>query len=686
MRKLLALFLILSSPTAFALRAFEPIQIEPTVYNGPAEHWYEQLLKYFERMRVQPKAEDNEALPKFGSCDAFSSQIQKSQTKEKKQQYSGGFMRRNMIMEDSVMEAMPMMAKSENRIMVESESNHSETNVQVAGIDEADIVKTDGKFVYYLKDKVIHIIKAYPAEKLETVSNINLPSDFSARDILINGDQLILLGNNWNEYGFDEPNLRKKRAESMIWPPSRHQYNREKTSVILYDISDKTDPEIDHTLHFDGNYQTVRRIENQLYLVTSENIWDYNIRPMEILPSFQRDSEEAKNLIRCEDARYIPNQNLTQYTSFISVDLKNPDNKPDQEIIFGGTGNTVYMSHKNAYITTPFYESNDGQQTILFKFSLNNGDIDFEDKGKVPGNLLNQFSLDEDNDYLRVATTTRSNGLANHVFVLDENMEQVGEIRDIAPGEKIYSTRFIGKRLYMVTFRTIDPLFVIGLDDPKNPKILGKLKIPGYSDYLHPYDENHLIGFGKDTTESKDKSFALYQGMKVALFDVSDVENPIQKQQIIIGDRGTNSELLSNHKALMWDGERKLIGFPIHLTKIPESEKQNDEMNHAWGKTEFVGAQVYKVSPENGFELIASPTHYTQQALEKMGDYFPEDHASNIQRILYIGDHFYTVSPNMIMATDIDSGKTINNLNLNKSIEYPHRLMPNYPIEPGILR
>ncbi|MDI6884716.1 MAG: beta-propeller domain-containing protein, partial [Hadesarchaea archaeon] len=194
-----------------------------------------------------------------------------------------------------------------------------------------------------------------------------------------------------------------------------------------------------------------------------------------------------------------------------------------------------FVSSNNIYVTYTDYwvyplrdwssEINgwETETTIIHKISIANGTIEYKSQGEVPGQVLNQFSMDEYQGYFRIATTTGWMG-QNNVYVLDGNLDIVGRLEGLAPGESIYSARFIGSRAYLVTFKKVDPLFVIDLEDPKNPRALGELKIPGYSDYLHPYDETHLIGVGKDTVDMG--SFAWYQGIKIALFDVSDPENP----------------------------------------------------------------------------------------------------------------------------------------------------------------
>jgi uncharacterized secreted protein with C-terminal beta-propeller domain len=221
----------------------------------------------------------------------------------------------------------------------------------------------------------------------------------------------------------------------------------------------------------------------------------------------------------------------------------------------------------------------------------------------------------------------------------------------------------MGDRAYMVTFKKVDPLFVIDLKDPKNPTILGALKIPGYSDYLHPYDENHIIGFGKDTIElsnensrSKDGTTAYYQGMKIALFDVSDVNNPKEKFKEIIGDRGTDSELLNNHKALLFSKEKELMAFPVTVMEIKDGGNVKAGNIPAYGSFSFQGAYVYNIDIEEGFKLKARISHISEEEYKKSGDRWYRSN-NNVERIIYIGDDLYTISKGMIKANSLTDMK-----------------------------
>jgi hypothetical protein len=208
----------------------------------------------------------------------------------------------------------------------------------------------------------------------------------------------------------------------------------------------------------------------------------------------------------------------------------------------------------------------------------------------------------------------------------------------------------------MVTFKNVEPLFVIDFKDPRSPKILGALKIPGYSDYLHPYDENHIIGFGKDTEEYGNSAFI--QGMKIAIFDVTDVTKPVEMFKEIIGDRGTDSELLRNHKALLFSKDKNLLAFPVSVMEL------NSTDINRYGQFAFQGAYVYNIDLQRGFTLKGRITHLSDEDYLKAGNqYYGGDR--NVQRILYIGDNLYTLSNGMIKANGMADLKE------KKSIEIP---------------
>jgi len=242
------------------------------------------------------------------------------------------------------------------------------------------------------------------------------------------------------------------------------------------------------------------------------------------------------------------------------------------------------------------------------------------------------------------------------------DLNVTGKIEDIAPGETIYSARFMGGRGYLVTFKKIDPFFVIDLSDPANPEILGKLKITGYSSYLHPYDENRIIGIGKETVEAEEGDFAWYQGVKISFFDVSDVENPIEIDKYEIGDRGTDSPILWDHKALLFDKEKNLLAMPVLVAEINEEQYPGGVPSNAYGDYVWQGLYVFDIS-EDGLRLRGRITHIEElDEYIKSGFYFSSDYM--VQRSLYIEDVLYTISNRKIKLNNLEDLSEISEIEL----------------------
>ena len=304
----------------------------------------------------------------------------------------------------------------------------------------------------------------------------------------------------------------------------------------------------------------------------------------------------------------------------------------------------------------------ENRQTVIHKIKIDDGDIDYDAQGEVAGSLLNQFSMDENEDYLRVATTVniwvKKNIMYNNVYVLDDNMETVGKLENVAEDESIYSTRFVGDRLYMVTFRRIDPFFVIDLSTPEDPEILGKLKIPGYSDYLHPYDEDHIIGIGKETSD--DDGRIHLGGVKIAMFDVSDVKNPEEIDKVEIGDQGSDSAVLHDHKAFLFSREKNLLVLPI--TEVTE---RTEERPYVYSNRIWHGAYAFHVD-EDGFDEIGTVKHSSQKT-----DYWRWWHETTVSRSLYMDNNLYTISNKYIKINDLGNDlEELNSIKLPYSDEY----------------
>lgn len=614
--------------------------------------------------------------------------------------------------------ALPMMGNA-----VKSESaadggstgapapSYSNTNVQVQGVDEADMVKTDGKYIYSFYRNRLVITQAFPADEMKIVKQLTL-ENITPQEMFINGNKLILFGSKYETNANDDPRVLGTSAGissskmtapvgvgvDMIYPP---YWGYSKAIVYVYDISNAENPSLEKELEFTGSYVSGRMIDDVVYFVMT-SYPDYRVLDNgngSIIPMMKEDGVESP-IASVREIGYIYPVYAQQFITLGSLDLGTE--KLHKETIVGSAEN-VYASTDNMYITHTIWnywqpipigteidadsiprETNDSfQKTVIYKFALNNGKVDYQGFGSVPGRVLNQFSMDEYKGNVRIATTIdqqwdmmgrESRKSSNNVFVLNEDMELVGRLEGLAKGESIYSARFMGERAYLVTFQKIDPLFVIDLSNPENPNVLGKLKIPGYSDYLHPLDETHIIGIGKDATPSKDGDFAWYQGMKLAVFDVSNVENPVQQHSLIIGDRGTDSFALHDHKAFLYDAEKELLVLPVYLYEITDEVKQQyEEQAKQWGADitswpmygvpTFQGAFVYHLNLSDGFVEKGRITHIDPEVDLKSGYYY--DWEYQVQRSLFIDNTLYTVSQSKIKANDLTTMKEIS------QVEFP---------------
>ncbi|NDL66608.1 beta-propeller domain-containing protein [Anaerotalea alkaliphila] len=563
---------------------------------------------------------------------------------------------------------------------------HSETNVQVEGVDEGDVVKTDGTHIYTLQNNKVYILEAVPGAP-KVVATLAFGDEISpdkavtvnrnATDLYIQDGKLLVVGSKY-QYGlYPVP-----APEARILPVP---YGMDTTFVQVYDVRDKANPVLARDLEFSGYPVSSRLVGDKFYMVTNQSFRHYGIMPyvdvaVEDKPADLPEAMEAEapmeamampvmidngsgetKVFGFDEIRYFPDNVEPSYLLAIGLDLTGGEADVNAYL---GSAETVYASKTgmvlgftryryslepvvdpDRFLYRPTYE----MTTTLYKFALEDGKVRFVEKGSVPGRLLNQFSLDEHEGNLRVATTVgqmwnTADPSSNNVYILDEGLERVGTLEGLAEGERIYSTRFAGDRIYMVTFKEIDPFFVIDAADPRNPKVLGYLKIPGFSSYMHLLDENHILGFGYDTVERD--GFTTRGGFKISLFDVTDPMAPVEKDKEVIGREGTYSELDYNHKALMISLEKGLMAFPISIV----------------GRTpyvmDFAGAYVYDVDADS-FTYRGQLTHHTSGTVQSERDYKYFDYQYNIGRILYIGEHLYTISPAKVQVNRIvDMQKT----------------------------
>lgn len=317
------------------------------------------------------------------------------------------------------------------------------------------------------------------------------------------------------------------------------------------------------------------------------------------------------------------------------------------------------------------------EYTNIYKFEIcDDGSLEFTNKTNVKGTTINQFSLDEYDENLRMGLYTDD---GSRVVVFDKNLKQIGETSYLSKGEKMYSTRFVGNKAYMVTYKNTDPLYVIDLRNPSKPTVLGKLKIPGYSTYLHPYDENHLIGIGMQTKEKVYRNYSgkitstrtVITGMKMALFDVSNVNNPIQISQTIIGDSSTTSAILTNHKALLFSAEKGIIAIPVNNYpsdfEIEISSSNVSSMVNAYTtyNTSYTseGYFVYSINLTDGFKLKGVINH-EKTASKK---YYNSYNIGKLLRGMWIEDNLYTVSEDMIKVNKLEDLTLVSELKIKEA-------------------
>jgi uncharacterized secreted protein with C-terminal beta-propeller domain len=590
-------------------------------------------------------------------------------------------------------------------------TGYSQTNVQVAGVDEPDFVKNDAKYIYLISGSTLTIVDAYPPISASVLSRTELED--TPREIFISGDRLVLLKTGSADIAVSSSPPVSDSSEKVAIMPPRYPYYRSApvTHAVFYDISDRAHPKLVKEFTIDGDYVNARMIDNTVYLLSRESVYPYDDRI--IVPAVR----ESNKVIMAPDVYYFDNpEPQYDFTTITSFDVGNGITK-DAKTFLVGSGNIIYVSPQALYVTYQKYQNiyrpmrgiaepvmgaiegsmgssssivrvsssnpitdfntmseaekqaliadmKSGEQeaiqkreidqtiTIIHKIGINNGAITYLAKGDVAGYLKNQFALDEFGGNLRAATTSdvwtnRGQYEYNNVFVLDGSMKTIGSLTHIAEQEKIYSTRFIGDRLYMVTFKRIDPFFVIDLSKPASPKILGKLKIPGYSDYLHPYDKNHIIGVGKETATTEWGGVST-KGLKIALFDVTDVEHPQQIDKVEIGDSGTDSAVLTDHRAFLFDKNKNLLVIPARVVQVLDIPmKVGGDQQRIW-----YGAYVFGITPETGFVLKGTVEHSTG------GGYAWYGSPNEVKRSLYIGDTLYTLSQKQILANSLNKINT----------------------------
>ena len=488
------------------------------------------------------------------------------------------------------------------------DTSFSDTNVRTESVGEADIVKTDGSYLYTLKANSQEIsIVDIRSDQMKVVSGISLNENFQASEFYLSDQKLFVLGNMQN---------------TQVDSDSKTLYRGSFTRIQTYDLADINNPKSIGTVDQSGYYRTSRFKDGYLYVFSDYYIYDTITK--KDYPSYV--PLVGDNLLKQSDIYLPTNHAADQYLVVSSVSASSPDKAADQKAVMSENGE-VYVSENNIYI----YEYANSSiladnlaaknQTILRKLSYNKGKLSGSAQGKVKGYLNDSFSIDEYDNTLRLVTTVTHNvgssSQSNSVYVLDADLKTIGKIEDLSKNEQVYSARFLGDTGYFVTYEQTDPLFSVDFSDPK---ILGKLKIPGFSEYLHFYSDNLLLGIGMDTDEN-----GITNGVKISMFDISDPSDVKEVSKYTL-DQYYYSDVFSDYRAALVDPEKNLIGFPL-------SGSANQYVILSYDKDQ--GFQVQMQEEVNGNSYLGTRGVYANEkfyvingnAIEayRMGDYVKID-------------------------------------------------------------
>ena len=456
----------------------------------------------------------------------------------------------------------------------EGGKDYSTTNLQMEGVDESDIAKIDGSYIYTVEDKYI-VITDIRDGKLEEVTRF-LPKDCGAADrvmeIYVDGDQLILVvqgyetsldGNSKagsdketsDKETKDEENSDKETAVSDVAKDGAFCYKmngKSTTQIQVYSIVDRRNPEFEGRLIQDGYYNTSRKIGDVVYLFTQYHMTSDVVGYVEkeytsVIPKVNGEKVAAGEI-------YLPESSGESGILVSSLDVNKPDKVLDSKLVISGYAQT-YISKDALYL---YEEDYDGAMiTNIAKFALDEGRISGVAATAVRGYVRDTFAINASDGYLRVLTTDYSTeDEVNALYILDENMKLTGQLTGIAPGEEIYAARFMGNTGYFVTYRNTDPLFTVDLSDPEKPEIIGELKVTGFSEYLHFWDDTHLLGIGYESDEKTGN----IENIKLSMFNIENPGEVTEEAKLVLKDVDY-SEALYDYKSVIISKDKNLIGL-----------------------------------------------------------------------------------------------------------------------------
>jgi len=546
--------------------------------------------------------------------------------------------------------------------------DYSGTNLQVLGVDEPDMVKTDGRRIVVLSEGAL-IVADVIGDEPEEIGRLQI-ADHSVQSLFLSGDTVLLFGSAWSPV----TPLAESDARIAPYPGS--------PTLQLIEVDISAEPEIVRTMSIDGHFISARMIGDTIRLVLSSVPvgfeWSFpsgsglqaerqalnenreiiegsapgNWIPYYVVTDSDGEVTAEGSLFDCDRATHPEEFSGLSMLSVVTIDAGEGLDVIDATGTLA-TGDTVYASSDNLYVATQSWQTwqwamtgipedrPDDVITEIHKFDISHTDVtNYVASGRVTGYLLNQFSMDEHDGLLRVASTTSPNWWGSgfeseaRVTVLGEaggELVEIGMVDGLGEGEQIYSVRFIDDVGYVVTFRQIDPLYTIDLSDPEDPEVVGELKILGYSAYLHPLRNGLLMGVGQDATDT-----GQIRGTQISIFEVSDPANPRRVDQFTLGKESSSQVEYDHHAFLFWE--------PTGLAMVPVQQWWWDGK----GESFFMGAVGLTVDGDGSLEEIRRLAH-------PGGDQMGGDYRAQIMRSIVIGDSVYTVSAKGIMTSDLGS-------------------------------
>lgn len=493
---------------------------------------------------------------------------------------------------------MPLSGGSQSAAAGKSAGgSHSETYLQVDDVDEADIVKTDGKYIYYVTDKSEVVILSASEGKTEKLSVTGSGKiDNYVNDIYIKGDKLITVGTIYDD-----------------------ESGEESSGIVIYDISDRSKPKQLYDFRQTGSILTSRMVGDNIYLVTN----DYVYRDGRAVPVCG--SGDSTEKLDVSDICCLPEPVSPSYVIISAVDISSgSQGRPVTKAILGA-GSEIYCNNHNLYTVSEEWEDDYSKTyTRIVRASLDGTDVKFNATAKVNGYVDSQFSMDERDGYFRIATTSQRAGMdVNNLYVLDENLKEAGKVTGFARNESIRAVRYFGDKAYVITYEAIDPLFIIDLSDPADPRIEGEVKIDGFSTLLIPVGSGRLLGIGHATGDNG-YGGEYDSGLKLALFDISNPSEPkvLDSKEF----ENMSSQAQNDHHALMVNSDEGYYAIPYEVWDYSEDDSEDI----------FAEDSEPESSYESGVLLFKADDKISSADRHALGQ-------DMISRCVYIGEWIYAL-------------------------------------------